>query len=74
LYGVSVLFDVSDAVLKDPLKDMLTFQKHSWLRNRYVWSLLVFISVATIVTAPVVALPEAESNHVPPSKAQLYYL
>jgi hypothetical protein len=74
LYGVSVLFDVSDAVLKDPSKDVLTFQKHAWLRNRYVWISLVFVLVAAIITALVVALSEAVSRSVPPSKAQLYYL
>jgi len=74
LYGVNVLFDVSDAVLKHPSKDVLTIQKHAWLKNRYVWSLLVFVLVAAIITALVVALFEAESNRVPPSKTQLCYL
>ena len=73
-YGFSVLFDVSDAALKHPTKDVLTFQKHAWLRNRYVWSSLVFILVAAIITALVVALSEAESRSVHPSKAQLCYL
>ena len=74
LYGVNVLFDVSDAVLKHPSKDVLTFQKHAWLRNHYVWSLFVFVLVAAITTALVVALSEAESTCLPPSKAQLCYL
>jgi hypothetical protein len=74
LYGVHVVFDVSDAALKDPSKEELIFQKHAWLRNRYVWSSLVFVLVAAIITALVVALFEAESNRVPPSKAQLCYL
>jgi len=74
LYGVNVLFDVSDAVLKDPPKDVWTFQKHAWLRNRYVWISLVFVLVAGIITALVVALSEGESNREPPSKAQLCYL
>jgi magnesium-transporting ATPase (P-type) len=73
-YGVNVLFDVPDAALKHPSKDVLTFQKHVWLRNRYVWCSLVFVLVAAIITALVVALSEAESNRVPPSKAQLCYL
>jgi len=74
LYGVNVLFDVSDAVLKHPSKDVLTFQKHAWLRNRYVWGSLVFVLIAAIITALVVTLSEAESRSVPPSKAQLCYL
>jgi len=74
LYGVNVLFDVSDAVLKHPSKEELIFQKHAWLWNHYVWSLLVFVLVAAIITALVVALFEAESNRVPPSKAQLCVL
>ena len=74
LYGVNVLFDVSDAVLKHPSKEQLIFQKYTWLWNRYVWSLLVFVLVAAIITALVVALFEAESNSVPPSKAQLCFL
>jgi hypothetical protein len=74
LYGVNVLFDVSDAVLKHPSNDVLTFQKHAWLRNRYVWSSLVFVLVAAIITALVVALSEAGSDRVPPSKAQLCYI
>jgi len=65
LYAVNILFDVSD---------VLTFQKHAWLRNRYVWSSLVFVLVAAIITAVVVALSEAESRSVPPSKAQLCYV
>ena len=74
LYGVNVLFDVSDAALKHPSKDVLTFQKHAWLRNRYVWSSLVIILVAAIITALVVTLSEAEYRSFPPSKAQLCYL
>ena len=74
LYGVNVLFDVSDATLKHPAKDVLTFQKHAWLTNRYVWSLLVFVLVAIFITALVVTLSEAESRSVHPSKAQLFYL
>jgi hypothetical protein len=74
LYGVSVLFDVTDAPLKHPSKDVLTFQKRAWLRNRYVLSSLVFVLVAAIITVVVVALSEAESRIVPPSKAQLCYL
>jgi hypothetical protein len=73
-YGVSVLFDVSDAALKHPTKDVLTFQKHTWLRNRYVLSSLVFVLVAATITALVVALSGAEYRIVPPSKAQLHYL
>ena len=74
LCGVSVLFDVPDAALKHPSKDVLAFQKHAWLRNRYVWSLLVFVLVAAIITALVVVLSEAEFRCIPPSKAQLCYL
>ena len=64
-YGGSVLFDVSDALLKRPTQDVLAFQKHAWLRNRYVWSSLVFVLVAAIITALVVALSEAESRNIP---------
>jgi hypothetical protein len=71
LYDVTVLFDVSDAALKHPSKDVLTFQKHAWLRNRYVWSALVIVSVVAIIAALAVALSEAESKNIPPSKAQL---
>jgi hypothetical protein len=71
LYGVTVLFDVSDAAPKHPSKDVLSFQKHAWLRNRYVWSSLVLASVLAIITALAVALSEAESKNTPPSKAQL---
>jgi len=74
LYGVTVLFDVSDAALKHPTKDVLTFQKLAWLRNRYVWSSLVFVFVGAIITTLVMALSEAESNREPPSKAQLCFL
>jgi len=74
LYGVNVLFHVSDAALKQTSEDVLTFQKYAWLRNRCVWSSLVFVLVAAIITALVVALSEAESRSVPPSKAQLCYL
>ena len=74
LYGVIVLFDVSDAALKQPSKDALTFQKHAWLRNRYVWISLALVVVAAIVTALLITLSEAESSSVPPSKAQLCYL
>jgi len=74
LYGVSVLFDVPDAALKHPSKEVLTFQKHAWLRNRYVWRSLVIILVAAIITALVVTLSEAEYRSFPPSKAQLCYL
>jgi hypothetical protein len=71
LYGVTVLFDVSDAALKQPSKDVLTFQNHAWLKNRYVLSALVIVSVVVIVTAVAVALSEAESKNTPLSKAQL---
>jgi hypothetical protein len=74
LYGVSVLFDVSDAALKHPSKDVLPFQKHTSMRNRCVWSLLAFVLVASIITALVVALSDADSRSVSPSKAQLCYL
>jgi len=74
LYLVTVLFDVSDATLKHPSNDVLTFQKHAWLRNRYVWSSLVFVLVGAIITTLVMVLSEAESNRIPPSKAQLCYL
>ena len=74
LYGVIFLFDVTDAALKHPSKDVLTFQKQSWLRHRCVWSLLVFVLVAAIITTLVVALSESESNSEPPSKAHLCYL
>jgi len=74
LYGVSVLFDVSDVVLKHPSKDVLTFQKHAWLRNRYMWGSLVILLVAAIITALVIVLSEAESRSISPSKAQLCYL
>jgi hypothetical protein len=74
LYGVTVLFDVSDAALKQPSKDALTFQKHAWLRNRYVWISLALVLVAAIITALLIMLSEAESSSVPPSKAQLCYL
>ena len=70
LYGINILFDVSDAVLTDPSKGVLTFQKNAWLKNRYVWISFVLVLVAAIITA-VVTLFEAESNRVPPSKAQL---
>jgi hypothetical protein len=71
LYGVTVLFDVSDAALKHPSKDVLTFQKHAWLSNRYVWSALVIVLVVAIIAALAVALSKAESKNIPPSKAQL---
>ena len=75
LYGVNVLFDVSDASLRHPSKDVLmTFQKRAWLRNRYVWSSLLVVVVGAIVTTVVVVLSEAEPSSVPPSKAQLCYL
>jgi hypothetical protein len=59
--------DVSDAALKHPSKDVLTFQKHSWLRNRYVWIALVLVLVVAIIAVLAVTLSEA----VAPSKAQL---
>jgi hypothetical protein len=71
LYSVTVLFDVSDAPLKHPAKDVLTFQKQTWLRNRYVWSVLVLISVVIIIAVLAITLSEAESKNTPPSKAQL---
>jgi hypothetical protein len=75
LYGVTVLFDVSDVALKHPSKkDVLTFQKHAWLRNRYVWGSLVLVLLAAIITALVFALSEPESISEPHSKAQLCYL
>jgi preprotein translocase subunit SecY len=73
-YGVSVLFDVSDASLKHPTKDVLAFQKHAWLRNRYVWSLFIFLLIAAIITALVVLFSEAESRDIPTSKAEQRYL
>jgi hypothetical protein len=70
-YGVTVLFDVSDAVLKYSSKDVLTFQKYAWLINRYVLSALVLALVVVIIAAVAVALSEAESRNIPPSKTQL---
>jgi uncharacterized membrane protein YidH (DUF202 family) len=74
LYGVTVLFVVSGVARRHPSKDVLTFQKHAWLRNRYIWGSLVLVLVAAIITALVIALSGAESNSVHPSKAQLCYL
>jgi hypothetical protein len=70
-YGVTVLFDVSDAALKHPSKDVLTFKKYAWLSNRYVLSAIVLALVVAIIAAVAVALSEAESRNIPPSKAQL---
>ena len=74
LNGVNVVFDVSDMTLMPVSKDVLTFQTHARLRNRYVWISLVFLLVAAIIAALVVVLSEAEPSSVPPSKAQLCYV
>jgi hypothetical protein len=74
LYGVTVLFVVSGVARKHHSKDVLTFQKHSWLGNRYVWGLVALVLVAAIIAALVIALSGAESNSVHPSKTQLCYL
>jgi hypothetical protein len=74
LYGVNVLFDVSGPTLEHPYDDVLNIKKNAWLRNRYLWIFLVFVLVAAIITALAIALSGAESNHAPPSKAQLCYI
>jgi hypothetical protein len=71
MYGVTVLFDVSDAALKQPPKDVMTFQNHALLKNPYVWSSLVIVLVVAIIAALAFALSEAESKNIPPGKAQL---
>jgi hypothetical protein len=73
-YVVTVLFDVSDATLEHTHQDVMKCQKHACLRNRYLWSLLVLVLVAAIITALVIALSGTELNHAPPSKAQLCYI
>jgi hypothetical protein len=67
-----VLFDVSDPALEYTYDDVLNIKKNAYLRNRYLWSFLVLLLVAAIITALVIALSGAESNSAPHSKAQFF--